>query len=443
MNENQKEESTAKGSKKLYCILIAVAVVVALIGVAIALLSDHSKPANSKSGNSTNGTVETSVTPEPTEAPFDGVIYNLKYTYELDGKTETWTAAVKKPKERLTWTVTDVPVLKRQGIRITFMEVTCSNLPGCTFTWEYDEHEYGQVGPYKVMQDGKEVLKGNTSPGVFHFTDLNGDGLQELLMLDSHVAEAYDFKNKTTGEMRFAREETYVWCELTDEDFVIYTSKDENRKGQDRGRFVLSGDKLEYQLIVNPSSVDSIRVIKDDGNPVVCWFDYMKGDAEARQVVRIEEYDATFYNEETDTWEDCPTVYVVDRGDFYLYYPNPDDYWLRHSSEGAIDTIFSSWDKGVEKFLNAYVADLDGDASSFRQICLTFRYPAGSPISDGTCLLVEGRYRDRISDPGYDLRFAEENGKLVVKRTPVGGGQEETLTLQLNEYDRWVLPDRE
>lgn len=420
------ETYSAEGAGKLRRIRITVVCVAALICMAVLLLTGcgpDSKPGG-KSDN--NDTKEVSATPEPVTEDKE-VTYVIKYTFELDGISESGMTTVTRPNERKTWTMSEVPELKRRGLVITSAEVTCTNLPDYKFTWERDDYQIMNVGSYKVLHNGQDVFHGNTTIGALHFADLNGDGIQEFVAVESERADAFVFVTQTSCELNPEKNISYAWCEETDEDIVIRKKSSEKRNSVERGRLVISDNALVYQPITNPTSVDSIKLIPMNGKPVECWFDYTKGDAVARQLIRVEEYES----------DDLPAVFVADGGNFYGYYPNPDAYWLKYNSDAGIVEILSRWSNQCEKILNAYVADLDGD--DVRELCLTFQYSPTSYRSEETCLLIYSQNRRQVEDPGYDLRFVEENGKLVVKRTPVGGGQEETHKLWMDEDGYWRL----
>lgn len=440
MNGNSNGQNETGRSKKLFYILIAVAVitVAALIGLVIVLLSDNSKPGNN--------TKEPKGTPAPTEEPYDGVIYTIKYTFsEFDYETNTYvtnqevvTSTAKKPKERLTWSVSEVPELKKAEVRLETAEITFSNLPGWSVAWKHDERSLYKVGRYAVLNNGKEVFryKQSTSYGALHFTDLNGDQQQEFLIVGTQQIDVFDFSTQKSCKLSGREGKTeyeYYWCEEQNED-VVFRELTESEDMHvyfdiaERGKLVLSGDTLEIQTIANPSSTDSIRKISSDHDSIECWFDYTKGDEEKRQQI-ILAYSA---------FKDM--VLVADRGNFYYFYPNPDEYLSNHGvTDSAVFDEWTRWTNQCEKILNAYVTDLDGD--DVIDICMTFQYCEDSVYKGITGLLIWSGRTQKITETEYNLRFVMENGKLVVKRSPVGSSQEKTLTIRKNEDDRFELSE--
>lgn len=392
---------------------IAATVLIAVIALVIAL-----KPVRN--------TGETPVTPKVTEVPADMVVYTVKYSYELDETVNTETAEVSRPKERLTWSVSDIPETEIPGLYVVSAEITVSNLPGWTVTWNEDSLYpiwMGQ-GEYTILYDGEKVADTYTSYGALHFTDLNGDGLPEFCDVQRETIMVYDFGSQMRSDMSRDEDLTYEWFEGTDEDVVIRTTRKKGYKFAQRGRIVIAGETLEFQEITNPTSTDSVEVMPSARNPVECWFDSAKGDEETRRLLRLEE----------DGEDESMCVYVVDKGRFYYYYPVPGEWPLKRYTDAGIFPVCSG-----RRFLNAYVTDLDGDGCS--EFCMTFQHPMDHTYRGAVALLISGNRKQVIDQSGYDLRFVEEDGRLVVKRKPIGGTKEETLSLEKTEYDRFELAE--
>ena len=72
---------------------------------------------------------------------------------------------------------------------------------------------------------------------------------------------------------------------------------------------------------------------------------------------------------------------------------------------------------------------------------MTFQHPMDHTYRGAVALLISGNRKQVIDQSGYDLRFVEEDGRLVVKRKPIGGTKEETLSLEKTEYDRFELAE--
>lgn len=397
---------------------IAAAVLIAVVALVMALKSD-------KSGSKNKGTGEISVTPEVTEVPANVVVYTVKYTYEFDETVNTETAEVSKPKERPTWSVSDIPETEQSELYVVSAEITFSNLPGWTVTWKEDTQSsvWRGRGVFTVLHDGAKVVDTYTSYGALHFADLNGDGIQEFCDVQNDTIMVYDFGSQMRSDILRDKTLTYEWFEGTDEDVVLRETHNESKYNYvQRGKLVITGETLEFQKIVNPTSMDSVEVMPSARNPIECWFDCTKGDEETRRMIRLEE----------DGDDETTCVYVVDKGRFYYYFPTPDEYVLKRYTDAGIVQVWS-----CRRFLNAYVTDLDGDG--LREICMTFRYHADSTYKGAAALLVLGSRQQKIDRVGYDLRFVEEGGRLVVKRKPIGSNQEETLLLEKGEYDLFEL----
>ena len=399
---------------------IAAAVLIAAIALVIAL-----KPGK-------KNTDETPVTPKASEVPDNEVVYTVKYTYELDESEYTGTAEISKPKDRLTWSVSDIPETEKPGLYVVSAEITFSNLPEWTITWKEKMHWFNgeSVGEFTFFHDGAKVFDTEAGYRESHFTDLNGDGLQEFCDVQNETIMVYDFASQKRSDLLsdISSEKSliYEWFEGTDDDVVLRRTWIKGNNGSydftQRGKLVIAGETLEFQEITNPTSTDSIEVIPSVRKPVECWFDCSKGDEETRRLIRP--------GKDVHGEKEC--VFVVDKGQFYYYFPTPSDWVLRRYTDSGIVRVCSA-----RRFLNAYVTDLDGD--SIREICMTFQYPMNLERNGAAALFVYGRREQKIDQKGYDLRFVEENGRLVVKRKPIGGTKEETLSLKKTEDELFEL----
>ena len=252
---------------------IAAAVLIAVVALVMALKSD-------KSGSKNKGTGEISVTPEVTEVPADVIVYTVKYTYEFDETVNTETAEVSKPKERPTWSVSDIPETEQSELYVVSAEITFSNLPGWTVTWKEDTQSsvWRGRGVFTVLHDGAKVVDTYTSYGALHFADLNGDGIQEFCDVQNDTIMVYDFGSQMRSDMLRDKTLTYEWFEGTDEDVVLRETHNEGKYNYvQRGKLVITGETLEFQKIVNPTSMDSVEVMPLARNPIECWFDCTKG----------------------------------------------------------------------------------------------------------------------------------------------------------------------
>ena len=413
-NSQELNTNTGKTHRVRNILLIAAPLIVALVVLIVVVFSGGKKPKEKTAGNQT----------QPTGTPEEEGVVRYDFTVTMPDYTKQ-TETVRVPEKRLTLRVSELSGWTAfwDSTAVTDAELTFSNLPDWKLVFKKASlYDFDYSVDIKLVCGEEECFGTGCATGMLYFTDWNGDGVQELSIVSDPISYVYDLQSRKGYRLDSTSEnESFTLLRESEKDVVIYTKQKGEEFRYERGTFVVENDALIFREIPNPTDIGS-AVYCPESSKVFRWFDYLDGDEERRQEIRLAEDD------------EFGISYVAD-GEYGYWYSTEAGYFRRTES-----TIYPFWSLGYKRYtraLNAYIADLDGDGQ--REVCLTCLI-SGSEGENGETGLWLVRENKRLQEIGYAFRFAEENGRLVVKRKKAGGdGAEETFSVCLDTDGRLEL----
>ena len=406
-NSQELNTNTGRSHRVRNILLIAAPLIAVLVVLIVVVFSDGKKPKETTVGNQT----------QPTGTPEEEGIVRYDFTVTMPDSTKQ-TETVRVPANRPTLKVSELSgwtAFWDTGT-LTEAEITFSNLPDWKLTIQRSSMlDFDYSVHIKLVCGEEECFGTGCATGILYFTDWNGDGIQELSIVSTPISYVYDLQSRKGYRLDSESEnEWFTLLRESEKDVVIFSKLKGEDFRHERGTFVMENDALSFRGIANPTDIGS-AVYCPESSKVFRWFDYLDGDEERRQEIRLAEDD------------EVGISYVVDGEDAY-WYSTESGYFRRKES-----TVYPFQTLGYKLYtgaLNAYIADLDGDGQ--REVCLTYRLTGynGENGETGLWLIQKDK---RLQKIGYAFRFAEENGRLVVKRKKAGGdGAEETFSVGLD-----------